>query len=190
MTIDTNAISTASQAIASAWAAQNLTTAVLDRLALGGSDPVTPPSFAFGTAAHASMALVALAASELTRMRGGAASRVGIDMLRAALECYTFRDRRRGASDVRCVFWFVSLCLRFCWHLRQFRAPPHDRHRRLGTFGRCRQQRGCAISAVGLERRWVGAGRDASGWSCGDAAQLGAMVRSPTMRDGRRGAAG
>ncbi len=87
MTDGSTAVVPAKRAVASVWAAQGLPMPALDRLDLGGFEPVLPSSFAVGTAAQASMALAALAASEWGRLHGGAASRVGLDMRHAALEC-------------------------------------------------------------------------------------------------------
>lgn len=69
------------------WREAGLAPAALGRLALSGSDPVLPSSFAVGAAAQASIALAALAASEVGRARNGATRRVEVDMRHAAIEC-------------------------------------------------------------------------------------------------------
>ena len=65
--------------------------AALADLALTGTEPVLPSSFAVGTAAQASIAAAALAAAELWRHRGGRRQRVAVDMRAAAIE---FRSER------------------------------------------------------------------------------------------------
>lgn len=74
-------------AIETLWRAAGLEPAALERLALTGRDPVLPSSFAVGTAAQASIALAALAATELAVQRGAAPRAVAVDMREAALEC-------------------------------------------------------------------------------------------------------
>jgi crotonobetainyl-CoA:carnitine CoA-transferase CaiB-like acyl-CoA transferase len=71
----------------SLWASLDLPEAALNRLALSGGEPVLPSSFAVGTAAQASLALAALAATEIGRVRNGLEQSVSIDMREAALEC-------------------------------------------------------------------------------------------------------
>ena len=59
----------------------------MQRLALTGSDPALPSSFAVGTAAQATLAAAALAATEIGAHRNGLRQTVTVDMRRAALEC-------------------------------------------------------------------------------------------------------
>jgi crotonobetainyl-CoA:carnitine CoA-transferase CaiB-like acyl-CoA transferase len=68
------------------WDLAGLPRAALAELALAGSDPVLPSSFAVGTAAQASMAAAALAACELGHARGNPRQSVAIDMQHAAIE--------------------------------------------------------------------------------------------------------
>jgi crotonobetainyl-CoA:carnitine CoA-transferase CaiB-like acyl-CoA transferase len=84
------------QAVAALWAEAGLPAAALDDLALTGSDPVLPSSFAVGTAAQASIALSALAAAAIWRHRTGRRQGVGIDMRHAAAE---FRSERASRVD-------------------------------------------------------------------------------------------
>jgi crotonobetainyl-CoA:carnitine CoA-transferase CaiB-like acyl-CoA transferase len=69
------------------WCDAGLPATALGRLTLSGSDPVLPSSFAVGAAAQASIALAALAASEIERARNGATRHVEVDMRDAAIEC-------------------------------------------------------------------------------------------------------
>lgn len=73
--------------LASIWRAAGLPTDALTRVALTGSEPVLPSSFAVGTAAQASLGAAALVATELGRHRNGLQQQVQIDMRHAALEC-------------------------------------------------------------------------------------------------------
>lgn len=76
-----------SPAIETIWHNAKLPPEALERLALAGSDPVLPSSFAVGRAAQMSIALAALAATEIGRQRGGAIRRVDVDLRHAAIEC-------------------------------------------------------------------------------------------------------
>ena len=78
---------TSRDALARIWSLAGLPGTALDEIALTGSDPVFPSSFAVGTAAQASIAAAALAACELGHARGAARQRVGVDMAHAAAEC-------------------------------------------------------------------------------------------------------
>lgn len=71
------------------WQAASLDDAALQRVQLGGAEPVLPSSFAVGTAAQASIAAAALAAAELGRQRNGVVQQVAVEMRHAALECCT-----------------------------------------------------------------------------------------------------
>ncbi|MGF1630915.1 MAG: CoA transferase [Kiloniellaceae bacterium] len=65
--------------------------ALAEGVALTGSDPVLPSSFAVGTVAQATIAAVAAAAAELWTRRGGEPQEIAVDMLHAAQE---FRSER------------------------------------------------------------------------------------------------
>src|SRR6185436_21059456 len=79
------------QALAALWRRAGQDAAALDSVALTGSEPVLPSSFAVGTAAQASIAASALAAAELWRLRSGRRQRVSVAMRDAAIE---FRSER------------------------------------------------------------------------------------------------
>lgn len=57
-----------------------------NNIALTGSDPVLPSSFAVGTLAQATIAAVAAAAADLWTRRGGRRQNIAVDMSHAALE--------------------------------------------------------------------------------------------------------
>ena len=78
------------------WHDAALPADALQRLALTGAEPALPSSFRVGTAAQASIALAALAAAELWRLRTGRTQQVGVDMRHAAVE---FRSERYVAID-------------------------------------------------------------------------------------------
>lgn len=73
--------------VATVWRDAGLEPGALDRLLLAGADPVLPSSFAVGLAAQASIALAALASTEIGRLRTGTCQSVAIDMRGAAIEC-------------------------------------------------------------------------------------------------------
>src|SRR5690606_14334890 len=74
-------------ALTALWSLGGLPPQALAGIALTGSDPVFPSSFAVGTAAQASIAAAALAACELGHERGVPRQRVAVDMAHAAAEC-------------------------------------------------------------------------------------------------------
>ena len=74
-------------ALAGLWQLAGLPGEALGFVALTGSEPVLPSSFAVGTAAQASVAAAALAACELGYLRGAPRQQVSVDMTHAALEC-------------------------------------------------------------------------------------------------------
>ena len=67
-------------ALAALWRDAGLPATALERIALTGSDPVLPSSFAVGTAMQASLGAAALAAAEVGRLRGGPAQTISIDI--------------------------------------------------------------------------------------------------------------
>lgn len=69
------------------WRDAGLASTALEQLTLHGNDPVLPSSFAVGTVAQTSIALAALAATEIGLQRGGPPQRVAVEMRDAALEC-------------------------------------------------------------------------------------------------------
>lgn len=74
-------------ALTALWSLGGLPPQALAGIALTGSDPVFPSSFAVGTAAQTSIAAAALAACELGHERGAPRQRVAVDMAHAAAEC-------------------------------------------------------------------------------------------------------
>lgn len=68
------------------WSALGGNAEAAGRVRLTGSEPVLPSSFALGTAAQASIAVSALAAAELWRLRGGRVQAIGVDMRAAGIE--------------------------------------------------------------------------------------------------------
>ncbi|WP_246893226.1 CoA transferase [Achromobacter xylosoxidans] len=74
-------------ALSALWPLSGLPSQALDWIDLTGQDPVSPSSFAVGTAAQAGIAAAALAACELSHERGAPRQRVAVDMAHAAAEC-------------------------------------------------------------------------------------------------------
>lgn len=83
-------------AVAALWAQADMPADALDDLTLTGADPVLPSSFAVGTAAQASIAVSALAAAAIWRLRTGRRQSVAVDMRHAAAE---FRSERMIRLD-------------------------------------------------------------------------------------------
>ncbi len=73
--------------VTSIWGAAGLDPAALARLQLTGSEPALRSSFPVATAAQASLAVAALAATEIGKARNGLEQQVGVDLVDAALEC-------------------------------------------------------------------------------------------------------
>ncbi|MPZ10890.1 MAG: CoA transferase [Kiloniellaceae bacterium] len=84
------------QVLAELLAGVGLPPALAEGVALTGSDPVLPSSFAVGTVAQATIAAVAAAAAALWTRRGGTAQAITIDMRHAAQE---FRSERLYRLD-------------------------------------------------------------------------------------------
>jgi CoA-transferase family III len=79
----------AKQTLIDLWQQAGLPAEALQRVTLTGQDPVLPSSFAVGAAAQASIAVAALAATQVGLLRGMPAHTVSVDMQHAALECLT-----------------------------------------------------------------------------------------------------
>ena len=82
--------------LAELLAGVGLPPALAETVALTGSEPVLPSSFAVGTVAQASIAAVATAAADLWTRRGGRPQEIAVDMRHAALE---FRSERLYRLD-------------------------------------------------------------------------------------------
>jgi crotonobetainyl-CoA:carnitine CoA-transferase CaiB-like acyl-CoA transferase len=82
--------------LAELLASVGLPPALAETVALTGSEPVLPSSFAVGTVAQASIAAVAAAAADLWTRRGGRPQEIAVDMWHAAQE---FRSERLYRLD-------------------------------------------------------------------------------------------
>lgn len=110
--------------IESLWRDAALDADALTRLTLRGSDPVLPSSFAVGLAAQTSIALAALAATEIGLRRKGSAQRVEVELREAAIECtarYTLDGVAPDAWDklaglYRCRSGWVRVHTNFAHH--------------------------------------------------------------------------
>ena len=71
---------------------------LLDMVVLTGADPVLPSSFKIGLAAQASVAVSALAAADLWRLRSGSRQSISVDMRHAAIEFRSERYLRVGGK--------------------------------------------------------------------------------------------
>jgi crotonobetainyl-CoA:carnitine CoA-transferase CaiB-like acyl-CoA transferase len=74
----------------SIWSLAALPLDSLSRLTLTGDSPSLPTSFHVGVAAQSSIAVAALAASELEYQRNGKLQSVSVDMTQAELECTSY----------------------------------------------------------------------------------------------------
>ena len=106
------------------WRDAALDPSALERLTLSGQEPALPSSFAVGTAAQASLAVAALAASEIGRARNGLAQGVTVPMQDAAMEClswFSIDGRTPPAWDklsglYRCADGWVRVHANFAHH--------------------------------------------------------------------------
>ena len=106
------------------WTDAALDPSALERLTLSGQEPALPSSFAVGTAAQASLAVAALAASEIGRARNGLAQGVTVPMQDAAMEClswFSIDGRTPPAWDklsglYRCADGWVRVHANFAHH--------------------------------------------------------------------------
>jgi len=113
-----------SAALASLWRAGAWPADALERVALTGTEPALPSSFAVSTAAQVSTAAAALAATEIGRLRNGLVQDVAVDMRHAALECcafFTVDGKRLEAWDklaglYRCGDGWVRVHTNFAHH--------------------------------------------------------------------------
>ena len=122
-------------ALTALWSLGGLPPQALAGIALTGSDPVFPSSFAVGTAAQTSIAAAALAACELGHERGAPRQRVAVDMAHAAAECtgwFTLDGQEPELWDpfaglYRCADGYVRVHTNFPHHrdgaLRLLRLP-------------------------------------------------------------------
>src|SRR5262245_13303860 len=82
------------QVVTDLWTAAGGSPAALGCLTLTGTEPGLPSSFYVGTAAQATIAVSALAAAEVWRMRTRREQAVAVDMRHAAIECRSERYMR------------------------------------------------------------------------------------------------
>jgi crotonobetainyl-CoA:carnitine CoA-transferase CaiB-like acyl-CoA transferase len=78
--------SNATDTLAALWKLSGENDAALAGVRLSGQEPALPSSFAVGTAAQSSIAVSALAAAELHRLRTGMRQQIDVDMRHAAIE--------------------------------------------------------------------------------------------------------
>jgi crotonobetainyl-CoA:carnitine CoA-transferase CaiB-like acyl-CoA transferase len=123
--------------------------AALDRVELTGADPALPTGFKIGTAASAAIAAVALAATELWRLRTGRAQRVSVD-LRAAVAAFRSEHYLRvdgeAPPDVRGDLFGFYRTGDGRW-IQLHSAMPHHRERLLAFLG-CAATREAVAAAV------------------------------------------
>ena len=87
---------TSTEALAQLWTVLGQPADALSRVALTGTDPALPSSFAVGTLAQSTIAATALAAAQVDTLRTGRQQTVSVDMRHAALE---FRSERYFRVD-------------------------------------------------------------------------------------------
>jgi crotonobetainyl-CoA:carnitine CoA-transferase CaiB-like acyl-CoA transferase len=136
-------------ALARLWRDAGQPDAALRSVALSGSEPVLPSSFAVGTAAQASIAAAGLAAAELQRVRGGHEQMVSVDMRDAAIE---FRSERylRVDGEAPQDPWDKIAGLYRCGDGRWVRLHTNFPHHRDGvlTLLRCEYDRSAVQRAL------------------------------------------
>ena len=123
--------------------------AALNRMRLTGAEPGLPSSFAVGTAAQASIAAATLAAAELSRLRGGQAQQISVDMRHAAVECRSERYLRVDGKPPRDLWDPIAGTYR-CGDGRWVRLHTNLPHHRDGTLAllRCAHDRAAVQAAL------------------------------------------
>jgi crotonobetainyl-CoA:carnitine CoA-transferase CaiB-like acyl-CoA transferase len=89
---------TQAEILAEIWQAAHMPEDALSWLTLSGAEPGLPSSFRVGAAAQVSIALAALAAADLWRLRSGQAQQVSVDMRHAAVEFLSERHLAVGGK--------------------------------------------------------------------------------------------
>jgi crotonobetainyl-CoA:carnitine CoA-transferase CaiB-like acyl-CoA transferase len=146
------------ETLARLWCDAGQPAQALARIALGGTAPILPSSFAVDCAAQVSIGAAALAAIEIGRWRNGSDLRVTVDALDAALECTGFFSVDGRVPDqwaplsglYRCRDGFVRIHANFAHHrdgaLRLLGLPPGP-----GTSRADAQAAAATFHAVDLE---------------------------------------
>src|SRR5438046_4144284 len=140
------------EALAALWRHAGQQKAALETVTLTGEEPVLPSSFAVGTAAQASIAVAALAAVELWRLRTGRQQRVSVDMRDAGIEFRSERYMRVNAEPPK-ELWDKIVGLYRCGDGRWMRLHTNFPHHRDGVL----KLLGCDYSREAVQRaleRW------------------------------------
>ena len=140
-------VATARSALERLWSLADLDREALERIEFAGEEPALPSIFPIGTAASACIGAAGLAASELWRLRTGAAQPVRVAMRHAAIAYRSERYLRIDAAPVegphRAQSYFRDASGRW---MQLHMAYPHHREGILRTLG-CTDDAG-AIAAV------------------------------------------
>ena len=140
-------VATARSALERLWSLADLDREALERIEFAGEEPALPSIFPIGTAASACIGAAGLAASELWRLRTGAAQSVRVAMRHAAIAYRSERYLRIDAAPVegphRAQSYFRDASGRW---MQLHMAYPHHREGILRTLG-CTDDAG-AIAAV------------------------------------------
>ena len=121
------------EALAALWRDAGHDAAALDAVALTGAEPVLPSSFAVGTAAQVSIAVAALAAAEIWRLRTGQRQQVAVDMRNAAIEFRSERYLRVDGAPTK-ELWDKIAGLYRCGDGRFVRLHTNFPHHRDGVL--------------------------------------------------------
>jgi crotonobetainyl-CoA:carnitine CoA-transferase CaiB-like acyl-CoA transferase len=161
------------QALAALWRHAGHDAAALASIALSGSEPVLPSSFAVGTAAQASIAASALAAAELWWLRSGRRQRVSVAMRDAAIEFRSDRYVSVDSAPPKDV-WNKIAGLYRCGDGRFVRLHTNFPHHRDGVL----KLLGCDYSREAVQRALDGWQGEAFETAAADAGLVVTMTRS------------
>ena len=159
--------------LAGLWRAAGHSDGLLEEVALSGTEPELPSSFAVGTAAQATIAAAALAAGELWRLRTGRRQRISVDMRSAAVE---FRSERylqidgKPCADIHDEIAGLYRCGDGRW-VRLHTNLPHHRDGTLALLG-------CAHERTAVQRALGGWRGEALEQAAADAGLVITMCRS------------
>jgi crotonobetainyl-CoA:carnitine CoA-transferase CaiB-like acyl-CoA transferase len=124
---------TPDRVLADLLAEVGLDRSLADEVALTGSDPILPSSFAVGTVAQATIAAVGVAAANLCCERGGDVQDIAVDMRHAALEFLSERlYRLEGQPSAR--LWDAIAGPYRCGDGRWVRLHTNFQHHRDGIL--------------------------------------------------------
>ncbi|MBR0683584.1 CoA transferase [Roseomonas eburnea] len=159
--------------LAALWRLAGLDAAALPEVALSGTDPVLPSTFAVGTAAVASIAAAGSAAAGIHAARGGGRQRLAVDMAHALTEFRSEHHLRIGGKRVH-EGWDRIAGLHQCGDGRWVRLHTNFPHHRDGML----RLLGCDYDRDAVGRALQGWTAEALETAAAEAGLVATMTRS------------